>query len=424
MSDRVYICIDLKTFYASVECVLRGLDPFKTKLVVADPSRGNGAITLAVSPLMKKLGVKNRCRIFEIPKEIDYIVAIPQMKKYMEYSSKIYSIYLRYIAKEDIYPYSIDEMFLDITTYLSLYNTTPEKLAKALMNKIYEELGLPSACGIGTNLFLCKVALDITAKHQPDNIGYLDEKTFKETLWNHRPLSDFWQIARGIEARLNKSGLYTMKDIASCDEEILYKEFGINAEILIDHANGIEPVTIKDIKNYKNKSHSISQSQILFEDYEYHKARLALTEMVEVLSLQLVEKKLVSNSISLTVGYSKDVHKPTGGSMKLTICTNVFSKLLPYFLELFDRTTAKEYKIRRLGLSFNNVVNESCEYYDLFTDEDEVVKERTLERTINDLKKKYGKNAVLKGMNLVDGATTVKRNKLIGGHNAERKDET
>jgi DNA polymerase V len=302
---------------------------------------------------MKAMGIKNRCRLFEIPKEVEYITAMPQMKRYMEFSAKIYSIYLRYISKDDIYPYSIDEMFLDITTYLKLYKTTPEKMAKALMDKIYTELGLPSACGIGTNLFLAKVALDITAKHSKDNIGYLDEEKFKSELWNHTPLSDFWQIARGIEKRLNNLGLYTLKDVSMADEDILYKEFGINAEILIDHANGIEPVTIKDIKGYKNKSHSVSQSQILFEDYEVDKARLALTEMVEVMSLQLVEKKLVTNSISLGVGYSKDNHKPTGGMVKMTICTNVYSKILPYFLELFDKTTSKVDKIRRLSVSFN-----------------------------------------------------------------------
>ena len=423
MSNRYYLCIDLKTFYASVECVLRGLDPFKTKLVVADPTRGNGAITLAVSPYMKELGVKNRCRIFEIPKDMEYIVAIPQMKKYMEYSAKIYGIYLRYIAKEDIYPYSIDEMFLDITTYLKLYKTTPENLAKKLMDKVYEELGLPSACGIGTNLFLAKIALDITAKHNKDRIGFLDEEKFKKELWDHRPLSDFWQIARGIETRLNRLGLYTMRDITNANEDILYKEFGINAEILIDHANGVEPVTVKDIKSYKNKSKSISQSQILFTDYTKEKARLALTEMIEILSLQLVEKSLVTSNISLTIRYSKDSHKPTGGSMKLTICTNVYSKLLPYFLELYDRTTVSDFLIRGIGISFNNVVNESNEYFDLFTDEEEVKKERSLEKTIIDLKKKYGKNSVLKAMNLSEGATTIKRNKLIGGHNAERENE-
>ena len=422
MNNHIYLCIDLKTFYASCECVMRNLDPFKTNLVVADPSRGKGAICLAISPKLKSMGIRNRCRLFEIPDGVEYITAMPQMKKYMEFSAKIYSIYLRYIAAEDIYPYSIDEMFLDITTYLSLYKTTPQKLAKALMNKIKTELGLPSACGIGTNLFLAKVALDITAKHTPDNIGYLDEEKFRQELWTHYPLTDFWQIAGGMTKRLNNMGLYTMKDIAEANEERLYKEFGINAEILIDHANGIEPVTIKDIKNYKRKSQSISQSQILFTDYEFDNARLILTEMVEILSLQLVEKHLVSSNIGLTIRYSKDSHKPTGASMQLTICTNVFSKLLPYFLDIYDRTTDKNCLIRGIGISFNNVTTVDNEYYDLFTDTDEVVKERKLEETINSIKNKFGKNSIVKAMNLSEGATTIKRNKLIGGHNAETED--
>mgnify|MGYP003311324806 CR=1 FL=1 len=258
MTERTILHCDMNNFYASVECVERGLDPFEVDLVVADPERCNTTICLAISPKMKSRGIRNRCRLFEIPDGIEYITAMPQMKKYMEFSSKIYSIYLRYIAKEDIYPYSIDEMFLDVTTYLSLYKTTPEKLAKALMNKIRSELGLPSACGIGTNLFLAKVALDITAKHTKDNIGYLDEEKFRKELWDHHPLTDFWQIAGGISRRLNNMGIYTMKDIVMADSERLYKEFGVNAEILIDHANGIEPVTIKDIKNYKTQSKSIS----------------------------------------------------------------------------------------------------------------------------------------------------------------------
>ena len=282
MSESIYLCIDLKTFYASCECVLRGLDPFETNLVVADPSRGKGAICLAISPKLKSMGIRNRCRLFEIPDGIEYITAMPQMKKYMEFSAKIYSIYLRYVAPEDIYPYSIDEMFLDVTSYLSLYKMTPQKLAKTLMDKVKSELGLPSACGIGTNLFLAKVALDITAKHTPDNIGYLNEEMFRNELWTHYPLTDFWQIASGMTKRLNAMGLFTMKDIAMADEERLYKEFGINSEILIDHAKGIETVTIKDIKNYKRKSQSISTSQILFTDYEFDKARLIVTEMVEL----------------------------------------------------------------------------------------------------------------------------------------------
>lgn len=422
MSEHIYLCIDLKTFYASCECVLRGLDPFKTNLVVADPSRGKGAICLAISPKLKAMGIRNRCRLFEIPDNVSYITAMPQMKKYMEFSAKIYSIYLRYIAKEDIYPYSIDEMFLDVTTYLSLYNTTPQKLAKALINKLKEELGLPSACGIGTNLFLAKVALDITAKHTPDNIGYLDEGKFKNELWTHQPLTDFWQIAGGMTKRLNNMGLFTLKDISQANPELLFKEFGINAEILIDHANGIEPVTIKDIKGYKRKSQSISTSQILFTDYEYDKAKLIVKEMVELMTLQLVEKGLVTSNIGLVIRYSKDTIKQTGGSMKLTICTNSYSLLLPYFIQIYEQTTNKEALIRGIGISFNNVTTEDNEYYDLFADTEEVFKERKLAETINSIKNKYGKNSILKAMNLEEGATTIKRNKLIGGHNAETED--
>ena len=420
---RYYICIDLKTFFASVECVLRGLDPFKTNLVVADPSRGKGAICLAISPALKNMGIRNRCRLFEIPDDVEYITAMPRMRKYMEFSTKIYSIYLRYIAKEDIHPYSIDEMFLDVTNYLELYNTTPERIAKALLNKIYDELGLTATAGIGTNLFLCKVALDIKAKKTKSNIAFLDEELFKKEMWDHLPLTDFWQIAHGIERRLNRLGLFTLRDVANANEELLYKEFGVNAEILIDHAKGIEPVTIKDIKAYKTKSHSISQSQILFEDYEYDKARLVVKEMVEVLSFKLIDERLVTSHISLYIGYSKDIIPPTGGSMKINICTNVYSKILPHFMEVFDKTTNKDHKIRRVGISFGNVVSEDLEYFNLFTDPDEVYKERKLQQTISDLKKKYGKSSVIKAMNLEDGATTLKRNKLIGGHNADVKDE-
>lgn len=421
--ERMFLCIDLKSFFASVECVERGLDPMKVNLVVADPSRGRGAICLAITPQMKKLGIKNRCRIYEIPDNVKYITALPRMKKYIEYAAKIYSIYLRYISKDDIHPYSIDEMFLDVTSYLKMYNTTAEKLAKALVRRIHKELGLTATVGIGTNLFLSKVALDITAKHSSDNMGYLDEQTFKKTLWNHRPLSDFWQIAGGIERRLNKLGLFTMKDIAYSDEDILYDEFGINAEILIDHSKGIEPVLISDIKSYKNKSHSISNSQVLFEDYDPLDARLIVKEMVELLSLKLVENNLVTNSISLFVGYSKDTHRYTGGMRKMTIRTNVFTKLLPYFLDIYDSTTSFECKVRRVGISFNNVVDESYEYLDLFTSPDEVEKERNLCKVINDIKRKYGKNSIIKAMNLEKKGTTIIRNKLIGGHNAEEEND-
>ena len=279
---RTYFCIDLKTFYASVECVERSLDPFKTNLVVADPSRGRGAICLAITPKMKMLGIKNRCRIYEIPPNLKYIIAIPRMKKYIEYAANIYEIYLKYFSKEDIHVYSVDEAFIDATNYLKMYKKKPVDLAKTVIKDIFETYGITATCGIGTNLYLTKIALDISAKHSVDNIGILDEETYKKTLWNHRPLSDFWQIGRGIEKRLNKMGIYDMQGVAKCDERKLYKEFGINAMYLIDHAWGKESCTIADIKEYKPKSYSISNNQILFEDYPFDKARLVLKEMVEL----------------------------------------------------------------------------------------------------------------------------------------------
>lgn len=420
--NHIYFCIDLKTFYASVECVERGLDPFTTNLVVADPSRGNGAICLAISPALKNLGIRNRCRIFEIPKDVNYLVAMPRMKLYMEYSAKIYNIYLKYIAPEDIHPYSIDEMFLDVTHYLDLYQKTKEEFAVFLMNKIFEELGITATCGIGTNLYLCKIALDITAKHIKSNIAYLDETTYRNTLGDHMPLSDFWQISTGIQNRLNGIGIYTMNDIINTDEEVLYKLLGINAEILIDHAKGIEPVTIKDIKSYKPKANSLSQSQILPEDYSYEKVRLIVKEMIDILSLRLVDEHLVSDCIGLSVGYSKDIHKATGGSLKLPIRTNTYNMLIPYFLGIFDKTTIKDLPIRRISIGFNNVLDEDYEQLDLFTNYEEIKKQRTIEQTVLEIKKKYGKNSILKGMNYLDGATTRKRNKLIGGHNAGEND--
>ena len=289
---KTYFCIDLKTFYASVECVERGLDPFQTNLVVADPSRGRGAICLAISPRMKMLGVKNRCRIYEIPPNIKYIIAVPRMKKYIEYSANVYGIYLKYFSKDDIHVYSVDEAFMDVTNYLTMYKKTPVELAKMVIKDIFNTFGITATAGIGTNLYLTKIALDISAKHSVENIGYLDEALYKKTLWNHRPLSDFWQIGRGIERRLNKMGIYDMQGVAACDERKLYKEFGINAKYLIDHAWGKESCTIQDIKAYKPKSNSISNNQILFEDYPFEKARLVLKEMVELRKLKINRRKV------------------------------------------------------------------------------------------------------------------------------------
>lgn len=417
--NRTYFCIDLKTFYASVECVERGLNPFLTNLVVADPSRGQGAICLAISPQLKELGIKNRCRVFEISKNIKFITALPRMNLYIKYSANIYAIYLKFIAKEDIHVYSIDEAFLDVTHYLKMYRVSSKELAKKIIDEIYKETGITAACGIGTNLYLAKVALDIEAKHTEDHIGVLDEKLYQEKLWKHRPLTDFWQIGRGIAKRLENLGMYYLEDVAKADEKILYKEFGINAEYLIDHAWGKEPCTISQIKSYKAKSNSISSGQVLFEDYKYDRALLALKEMVELGCLDLTDKHLVTANISLSIGYSKDVNKPTGGSVSLTNTTNSFKLLLPEFIKLFERTTKKDLLIRKINIGFNNVVDELYSQYDLFTDSKEIEKDVKLQKTIVNIKKKFGKSSILRGMNLEEGATTIKRNKLVGGHNGD-----
>lgn len=413
-----YLCIDLKTFYASVECVERKLDPFSTNLVVADETRGKGTICLAVSPKMKMLGVKNRCRLYEIPPNIKYIIAKPRMKKYIEYSANIYAIYLKYLAKDDIYVYSIDEAFLDVTNYLKLYKMDEIELAKTILKDIYNTYGLTATVGIGTNLYLAKVALDIMSKHTPTNIGYLDEELYKRKLWHHKPLTDFWQIGRGIEARLNKKRIYDMYDIAHTNPKILYKEFGVNAEFLIDHSWGRETCTIKDIKNYKTKNTSISNSQVLFEDYSFENARLVLKEMVELNSIKLVEKNLITDTIGLYIGYSKNIINSTGGSMKLANYTNTYSDLMAYFLKLYDSTTNKTVPIRRIGVSFNRLVSDEAQQLSLFENQEKITKERKIELAISNIKQKLGKNAIVRGMDLENGATTILRNKLIGGHNA------
>ena len=415
--NRTYICIDLKTFYASVECVERGLDPFNTNLVVADSSRGKGTICLAVTPKMKMLGVKNRCRIFEIPSNIKYIIAMPRMKKYIEYSANIYSIYLKYFSEQDIHVYSIDEAFIDITEYLNLYKLTPIELAKKIIKDIYDTYGISSAAGIGTNMYLAKIALDITAKHSPSNIGFLDEEKYKKELWHHKPLSDFWQIGKGIEKRLNKMGIFDMYDIAHSDYKKIYKEFGINAEYLIDHSWGRENCTIKDIKAYKPQSTSISNSQVLFEDYSFIKARTVLKEMVELGSLRLVEKGLMTNTVGIYIGYSKDIIKATGGTKLINNYTNVYSELLKAALYIYDVTTNKQVSIRRIGINFSKVIEKEDVQLSLFENQEKIDKERKLELTICDIKNKIGKNTIIRGIDLQKEATAILRNKLIGGHN-------
>ncbi len=416
--NKIYTCIDLKSFYASVECVERGLDPFSINLVVADPSRGGGAITLAATPAIKRLGVPSRGRIYEIPKEIDYIIAPPRMHLYMEYSARIYGIFLKYIAPEDIHVYSCDESFINLTPYLSLYHMTGKQLAKRMIDDIYQTTGITATAGIGTNLFLTKVALDITAKHTVDNMGYLDEALFRQTLWHYQPLTDFWMIGPGTVRRLHSLGIKDLYDIAHYSEDILYKTFGVNAQYLIDHAWGIEPTEISDIKKYRPFAKSISNSQILFEDYSYQNAFTVMKEMIDSNVLILTERHLVTNHISLFVGYSKDVIKPSGGSVKITNTTNSYSVLLEEFIRLYRRVVNPDYPIRRIGIGFNDVKDEGYEYYDLFTDYDEIQKEKKLQESLVEVRNRYGKNAALKGISYLENATARKRNGLIGGHNA------
>lgn len=418
MNNKIYLCIDLKSFYASVECVERGLDPFKINLVVADPTRGGGAITLAATPAIKKLGVPSRGRIYEIPKNIEYITAPPRMTLYMQYSATIYSIFLKFISSEDIHVYSIDESFLDITTYMNLYNTTPKQLAKMILDEIYDQTGITATVGIGTNLFLAKVALDITAKHAKDCMGYLDEYLFKQLIWHHQPITDIWMIGPGTANRLAMLGIKDLYGVAHYNEKILYKLFGINAEYLIDHAWGREPTEISDIKAYRPSSNSISNSQILFEDYNYKDAYLIMKEMVESNVLQLTEKHLVTNHISLYVGYSKNCIKPSRGSRKITNTTNSYRILLEEFKLLYKKIINPNYPIRQIGISFGNVKDEIYEQFDLFADQEDIEKEKRVQEALVHIRNKYGKNAVLKGMNFYEKATQRKRNGLVGGHNA------
>ena len=417
--EKVYLCIDLKSFYASVECVERGLNPFTSNLVVADPSRGRGAICLAISPAMKNLGIKNRCRIFEIPDKLSYITAKPRMKLYMKYSADIYGIYLRYIAKEDIYVYSVDECFFDVTSYLKLYNKTPVEIAKMLIDAVYNETGICATSGIGTNLFLAKVALDISAKHSKDNIGFLDIEKFKKTIWHHKPITDIWNVGKGIANRLRKYGIDDLYGVAHIDEKILYKEFGVNAQFLIDHAKGIEPCTIADIHNYVPQSASVSTGQILFEDYSYDDALIVLKEMIEPLVLEIVEKNLVTNSISLYVGYSKNITKSTGGTVKLENFTSSLKKITDDFISYYIKTTQKGYPIRKLNIGLNNLIEEEFTAIDLFSDYAAEEKERDRLKVLIDIREKFGKNAVLKGISLNKKATARVRNKMVGGHNGE-----
>ncbi len=505
--EHIYIACDLKSFYASVECVERGLDPLKTNLVVADESRTEKTICLAVSPSLKAYGIFGRARLFEVIQkvkqinnerrykapnhilegnsynadelkenpnlELSYITAVPRMAFYMNYSTRIYNIYLKYFAPEDIHVYSIDEVFIDISGYLSVYKMTPRELASKIIYEILKETGITATAGIGTNLYLCKIAMDIVAKSIiPDKNGVriaeLDEMSYRKQLWSHRPITDFWRVGKGYAKKLESVGLYTMGDIARCsvgkeneyyNENLLYDMFGVNAELLIDHAWGYEPCTIKEIKEYKPADNSVSTGQVLHCAYDFEKTRLVVKEMTDLLVLDLVEKGLVTNQIVLTIGYDienltnpeirkkykgevttdrygRKTPKHAHGTMNLDNYTSSTKIIINAAMKLYDRIINKNLLIRRINVVANHVINEKDikietvpEQLDIFTDyaelekqkkekEKELKKEKNIQKALIDIKNKFGKNAVFKGMNLQEGATAKDRNSQIGGHKA------
>ena len=502
--QKTYIAIDLKSFYASVECKERNRDPLTTNLVVADKSRTEKTICLAVSPSLKSYGIPGRPRLFEVVQkvkeanntrrwkapnrtftgssddstelnanpalEIDYIVAPPHMAYYLEYSTKIYSVYLKYIAPEDIFPYSIDEVFIDATNYLNTYQMTARELAMTMIQDVLKTTGITATAGIGTNMYLCKIAMDIVAKHiEPDKDGVriaeLDEMSYRRQLWNHRPLTDFWRIGKGYAKKLEQIGLYTMGDIARCslgtaqdayNEDRLYQLFGVNAELLIDHAWGYEPCTMADIKAYQPENTSIGTGQVLSCPYDTEKTRLVIKEMLDLLALSLVDKGQVCDQIVLTIGYDienletaapyikavttdrygRTIPKHAHGTANLKRQTASSKWMIKEVMKLFDRIINPHLTVRRINISANHVVDEKqvqqkaeAEQLDLFVDYDalrqqeekeraQLDKEKALQQATLQIKKKYGKNAVLKGMNLEEGANTIRRNETIGGHKA------
>ena len=492
MKERSYIAIDLKSFYASVECVERGLDPLTTNLVVADESRTEKTICLAVSPSLKSFGIPGRPRLFEVVQkvrevnavrraaapgkqftgkstdlptlqrhpelEVDYLVAPPQMGLYMETSTAIYQVYLKYIAPEDIHVYSIDEVFIDATNYLKLYGLTARELAMKMILDVLERTGITATAGIGTNLYLCKVAMDIVAKHLPADkngvrIAELDELSYREKLWEHRPLTDFWRVGRGYSRKLERHGIFTMGDVARCslrNEDLLYKLFGINAELLIDHAWGWESCTMADIKAYRPETNSISSGQVLQQPYDFEKAKLVTREMTDALVLDLVDKGLLTDQIVLTVGYDienltdparaeayhgevttdgygRKIPKHGHGSANLGRPTASTSRIVEAMMELFDRVADRALLVRRLNVTACHVIPESelppeegqLSLFDEGQEDTEALeREKRRQRAILTIQKKYGKNALLKGMNLEEGATARDRNGQIGGHKA------
>lgn len=458
MQQKRYISIDLKSFYASAECVDRGLDPLKAKLVVADASRTDKTICLAVSPALKAYGIPGRARLFEVKQKlaehraktgenVEFLTAPPRMRRYMELSSDIYSIYLKYIAPEDILIYSIDEVFIDAGAYLNTYKTTAHRLAVTMIHDILAQTGITATAGIGTNLYLAKIAMDIVAKHIPADkdgvrIAELDEDGYKRMLWAHRPITDFWRVGRGTAARLEKYGIYTMGDIARVslrDETLFYNEFGIDAELLIDHAWGIEPTLMSDIKAYKPSVNSLGSGQVLSCPYDHKKARVIVFEMTDELVLELVSKEMVTNSVTLDIGYDREsvdsgfyrgkVHidrygrsVPEGahGTAKMDSYTSSSAEIINRVLALYDRITDKELTVRRITVTANNIINEgeAMHQLDIFTDIRSLEKEKRIQKATLALKSKFGKNAVLRGTSLSEGATARLRNGQVGGHKA------
>ena len=454
--ERTYIAIDLKSFYASVECRERGLDPLTAKLVVADASRTSKTICLAVTPALKAFGLSGRSRLFEVEakareikrqsgKELEYITAVPRMALYIEYSSRIYNIYLKYFSPEDIHVYSIDEVFIDATSYLKLYRLNPYELARKVIQNILDETGITATAGIAPNLFLCKVAMDVKAKHiKADKDGVriaeLDEMGFRKEMWNHKPLTDFWRIGKGIAKRLEKHFIFTMGDIARkslTNEQLLYDEFGIDAEILIDHAWGYEPVLMRHIKNYKSEAKSIGEGQVLHCPYDFETAKVVLREMAEHLALSLFEKKLVTSSVTLNINYdieslektdykgeivtdyySRAVPKPARGTIFVGQDTNSSKAIINGFMDLYEKITDPSLLIRKINVTAINVKPAEMRQGSLFDEEDNDIKEENLQKVRLEIMKKYGKNALLKGTNLTEGATAIERNSQIGGHKA------
>ena len=417
----VYMCLDLKSFYASVECADLGVDPFTTPLVVADASRRLGAITLAISPALKALGVKNRCRLFEIPSTIEYIAVKPRMRRYMEVSASIYGVLLEYVAPEDIHVYSIDEYFIDVTPYSRLYKKSYYDLALLFKDKVLERTHIHATVGLGSNLFLAKVALDVLAKHAPQGIGVLNEELFKEKIWYHQPITDIWQIGKGIARRLHKYGVVDLHGITTVPEDRWYKEFGVNAELLIDHAWGRETCTMKEIHAYRPAKHSLSRGQILLRNYSYEECFVPLREMVESLLLELIAEEALTKHISLGVRYADRTVKGTGGSRRLSKYTCSLEILSQAVLELYKETVHRYQEIRQLSVGFDDLVNRAAVPWeeDLFSDDSkEEEKSYQVERTVLEIKERFGGNSILRASSLQEEGTMQFRNTLVGGHNA------